>query len=80
MVNASDETTLANLSRAFVSMGASPEQARVMAAQMLKRARQLAHEKQISEVEAMSDLLTKVVQGRQGTYTGTTPTAPPPAQ
>lgn len=47
-------------------LGATPEQARVMAAQMLKRAGQLAAERGVSEAEALRGLLELVVAGRSG--------------
>ena len=50
----------------FVRMGASNEQADVMAAQLLKRAEQIAAERGISKAEALQSLLKKVVEARQG--------------
>lgn len=58
-------------------LGASPAQARVMAAQMLKRADQLAAERSISRTEAMQTLIELVVKGRNGEvprqFTGNAP-------
>lgn len=68
-----DEALLLMLQRSFLNMGASAEQARVMAAQMLKRARQIAAEEHIAESAAMAGLLAKVVSGRRGDYTGQPP-------
>ena len=45
----------------FSKLGASKEQARIMAAQLLKRARQIAHEREITLVEAIESLLKKVI-------------------
>lgn len=73
---ASDARALEMLYRAFSNLGAPPEQARIMAAQLLKRARQLAAERSIPEATAMADLLAKVVSGHKGDYTG----QPPPAR
>ncbi len=70
MVNAGDEALLANLARAFVNLGSPEAQARVMGAQLLKRARQIATERNIPEAGAMAELLQKVAQGRSGDYTG----------
>jgi len=47
-------------------MGAAPAQAEVMAAQLAKRADQLAAERGITRVEAMGHLLQLVVKGRSG--------------
>jgi hypothetical protein len=47
-------------------MGAAPAQAEVMAAQLAKRADQLALERGITRVEAMGHLLQLVVKGRSG--------------
>ncbi|MGH8017725.1 MAG: hypothetical protein ACREIA_05445 [Opitutaceae bacterium] len=70
MVKSSDEDMLANLARAFVNLGSSESQSRVMATQLLKRARQISADRDIPEAEALSELLEKVVQGRRGSYTG----------
>ena len=59
----SDDATVAQLTVAFQRMGANAEQARIMAAQLLKRARQLAHEKGIAEESALAGLLAKVASG-----------------
>ncbi len=66
----SDERMLAQLAEAFVHLGASQSQARVMAAQLLKRARQQAEEQHVSEESALEQLLAKVAAGRRGDYTG----------
>jgi hypothetical protein len=58
------------LEAAFHRMGATPEQARVMAAQLLKRAQQLATERGIRFEDALAELLAKVAAGRRGDYTG----------
>lgn len=50
----------------FAGMGADARQARAMARQTLKRARQLAAERGISEVEALDYLLRLIVAGRSG--------------
>ena len=70
MVSGEDERLLAELARVFVNLGSEEAQARIMAGQVLKRARQIAQEKSIPETEAMSSLLQKIVQGRSGDYTG----------
>lgn len=51
----------------FRRMGAGEAQAATMARQLLKRARQIAEEQNISEVEAAQTLLKKVILARQGT-------------
>lgn len=50
----------------FERMGAESGQARAMAAQLLKRAEQLAAERSISKIEASRRLLEQIVQARQG--------------
>jgi hypothetical protein len=47
-------------------LGANPEQARVMAAQLLKRAEQLALEKNSTREAELKRLLDLVVKGRAG--------------
>ena len=60
----SDET--AQVARIFTNLGADSEQSQVMAAQLLKRAGQIATERGISKVEATESLLKQVVAARQG--------------
>jgi hypothetical protein len=48
------------------SLGAPPGQAEVMAKQLLKRADQIAVERKIPRAQAMEQLLTILVEGRQG--------------
>lgn len=50
----------------FIQLGATSEQATVMASQLLKRAEQLAHERGISKIAALEDLLKHVVEARRG--------------
>lgn len=64
----SDERTLQQLTDAFAQLGAAPAAAPVMAAQLLKRAQQVAREKGITEEAALADLLAKVAAGRRGDY------------
>ena len=59
--------------------GASAEQAKVMARQLIKRADQLAVERQWSRVEAMAHLLTLVAKGSQGETPPGFSGGPPPA-
>ena len=66
----SDDATVAQLAVAFQRMGANAAQARVMAAQLLKRARQLAREENVAEETALAELLAKVTSGRSGDYRG----------
>ena len=47
-------------------LGAAPSQARTMAAQLLKRAEQLAAERGVSRESALRGLLEVVVKGRAG--------------
>jgi hypothetical protein len=58
---------LAKLSELCLRLGAaSTEQARVMAAQLMKRADQLALQRGIPREEAMRHLLNVLVHGRAG--------------
>ena len=50
----------------FLKMGASEEQAKTMASQLLKRAGQIASDRDISIVEAVGFLLKQVVEAQQG--------------
>ncbi len=59
-------TELEQLAALCARLGAGPAQAATMAAQMLKRADQLAAERQIPRTEALAYLLNLVVQGRNG--------------
>lgn len=54
------------ISGVFQKLGAPEIQADVMAAQLLKRAIQLAEERNISKVEAVESLLKQVISARQG--------------
>jgi len=62
------DRALEMLTQAFAQMGATSEQAPVMAAQLLKRARQVASDRGVPETVALSELLTKVTAGRRGEY------------
>lgn len=56
-----------NMIRAlFSKMGASEEQAKVMALQLLKRANQIASDRGISMVESVEILLKQVIEARSG--------------
>lgn len=59
-------TEEAGLAKVCERLGASPEQAMTMAAQLLKRAGQLAAERGITREAALTHLLTVVVSGRKG--------------
>ncbi|MGC6424498.1 MAG: hypothetical protein ACON4O_05870 [Lentimonas sp.] len=61
-----DDQELAGVTRIFVNLGAESEQAKVMAAQLLKRASQIAEEREISKVEAAETLLKQVIEARSG--------------
>ena len=50
----------------FVNLGAPKKQAAVMASQLIKRAQQIAQERDISKVEATDILLKQVLDARQG--------------
>jgi hypothetical protein len=57
---------LAQLAKLCRGLGAAPEQADVMARQLIKRADQLVVERKQTRSEAMAYLLQLVVQGRSG--------------
>jgi hypothetical protein len=59
----SDIVSLQELCR---RLGASPEQAETMARQLLKRAEQLALERNMTQEKALEHLLRVLVHGRQG--------------
>lgn len=59
-------TELEGLTRWCEMLGAPPAQAATMAAQLLKRAEQLAAERGVSPTEALRDLMEIVVRGRAG--------------
>ncbi|WPJ94942.1 hypothetical protein SH580_16050 [Coraliomargarita algicola] len=65
MTDLSDENER-ELAQIFINLGASESQAPVMAAQLLKRAGQIAEERGISKVEATETLLKQVFAARQG--------------
>ena len=56
------EKMLQNL---FKQMGADELQSQRMASQLLKRANQLAKEESISEIEALQNLLKKILEGQK---------------
>lgn len=57
---------LAQLTQLCERLGAPPAQAGFMAAQLLKRAEQLAAERGITREDALKHLLEVVVKGRAG--------------
>lgn len=57
---------LEQLAQACVKLGSSPAQAEVMAAQLLKRAGQLAAERGLTREAALAHLLNLVKQARSG--------------
>lgn len=69
------------LTKLCESLGAPRAQARTMAAQLLKRAEQLAVERAMPREEALAHLLNLVVKGRAGEVPpemGGTSASPPP--
>ena len=57
---------VAEIACIFVNLGAPEKQAEVMASQLLKRAEQIAQERDISKIEATESLLKQVLKARQG--------------
>ncbi|HVT74066.1 MAG TPA: hypothetical protein VHD61_13100 [Lacunisphaera sp.] len=68
---------LDQLAACCIRLGAPPAQAAVMARQLLKRAEQLAAERNQTREEALASLLSLVVQGRRGEVP---PGFPPPGK
>lgn len=64
------------------SMGATPSQAETMARQLIKRAEQIAQERNVDRVEAMRYLLDLTLRGARGEappgFEGGPPVPPPP--
>ena len=60
----------AQLTKLCRGLGAAPEQADVMARQLMKRADQLMVERGLNREEAMAYLRRLVVEGRQGVVPG----------
>ena len=56
---------VAKISCIFVNLGAPKKQAVVMASQLIKRAEQIAQERDISKLEATESLLKQVLEARQ---------------
>lgn len=69
---------LEQLTRLCEKLGAPPAQAATMAAQLLKRADQLAAERGIAREAAMASLLEVLVKGRSGEVPARF--TPPPAR
>lgn len=61
-----EEKQLEQISSLFTRLGAESAQAEVMARQLLKRAKQIAVERDMTELEALENLLKQVVEARQG--------------
>jgi hypothetical protein len=59
-------TELEQVTQLCERLGAAPGQAATMAAQLLKRADQIARDRGIPRAEAMKSLLDVVVKGRAG--------------
>ena len=57
---------VAKISCLFANLGAPKKQAAVMASQLIKRAEQIAQERDISMLEATESLLKQVLEARQG--------------
>ena len=73
-------TEMEQLSQLCERLGAPPTQAAAMAAQLLKRADQLALERNRPREETLGHLLRLLVQGRAGEVPADFPaTQPPPA-
>jgi hypothetical protein len=71
-------TELEQLTQLCRGLGASETQAATMAAQLLKRAEQIAAERGIAREAALRGLLEIVVKGRAGEVPAQFATKPPP--
>ncbi|MBL9211666.1 MAG: hypothetical protein JNL92_14435 [Opitutaceae bacterium] len=71
-------TELEQLTQLCARLGASPAQAAIMAAQLVKRADQLATERGVAREVALRGLLEVVVKGRAGEVPAAFTVAPPP--
>ncbi len=60
-----DETQQKLIETLFLKMGAPEKQARTMASQLLKRARQIANEREITVIEAVEELLKQIMDTRE---------------
>jgi len=61
-----DEKKLEQVSSLFIRLGSERAQAQVMAKQLLKRAKQISGERNISELEALENHLKQVSEARRG--------------
>lgn len=61
-----DNNHLEQVAALFKRFGAEGAQANVMASQLLKRSKQIAQERNISELEALETLLKQVIEARRG--------------
>lgn len=61
-----DEAEIEKLTALFLNLGAEEKAARVMAAQLWKRADQLASERATTRLEALDYLLKLTIAGREG--------------
>lgn len=57
-----DEKHLELIEGLFLKMGSTEKQSRIMAAQLLKRAQQIADEREMTLVEAVEGLLKQIVE------------------
>ena len=64
---------IAQLSKLFLRWGASAEQAATMAKQLQKRSEQLAEQRNISRIEAMQELLTRILKAQNEHNAPSTP-------
>lgn len=71
-------TELEQLIQLCARLGAPPAQAATMAAQLVKRADQLATERGVAREVALRGLLEVVVKGRSGEVPAAFTVAPPP--
>lgn len=61
-----DENHYEQVASFFKRFGAEDSQANVMSRQLLKRSKQIAQKRNITELEALETLLKQVIEARQG--------------
>jgi hypothetical protein len=61
-----DQNQCDEVAMLFIQFGADSSQAQTMARQLIKRSRQIALERDLSELEALETLLKQVIEAREG--------------
>lgn len=64
MMEQTDQNKCDEVATLFLQWGADASQAQTMARQLIKRSKQIAAEREISELEALEGLLKQVIEAR----------------